>query len=86
MSPANVRTLALIEVLLPTAVMDTSSNRLTHKLLVTALIVPGTGTPNADKVTGFEQNVQNYYLGATSCSASHAPQRAPSPGAGPVPA
>ena len=31
--------IALIEVLLPTAVMDTSSNRLTHKLLVTALIL-----------------------------------------------
>jgi len=31
--------IALIEVLLPTSVMDTSSNRLTHKLLVTALIL-----------------------------------------------
>ena len=31
--------IALSEVLLPTAVMDTSSNRLTHKLLVTALIL-----------------------------------------------
>ena len=31
--------IALIEVLLPTSVMDASSNRLTHKLLVTALIL-----------------------------------------------
>ncbi|AQT78719.1 hypothetical protein B1R94_04835 [Mycolicibacterium litorale] len=35
----------------------------------TALIVPGTGTPDADAVTNFTTNVQTYYLGGTSCVA-----------------
>ncbi|WP_059015839.1 PE-PPE domain-containing protein [Mycobacterium sp. M26] len=35
----------------------------------TALIVPGTGTPDADAVTNFKTNVQTYYLGDTSCTA-----------------
>lgn len=35
----------------------------------TALIVPGTGTPDADAVTNFKTNVQTYYLGGTTCTA-----------------
>ena len=30
-------------------------------------IVPGTGTPDADHVSGFKTNVQTYYLGDTPC-------------------
>jgi hypothetical protein len=33
----------------------------------TALIVPGTGTSNANLVDNFLTNVRSYYLGATSC-------------------
>jgi hypothetical protein len=33
----------------------------------TGLIVPGTGTPNANVIDDFLTNVRKYYLGATSC-------------------
>ncbi|WP_319430556.1 PE-PPE domain-containing protein [Mycobacterium sp. RTGN5] len=36
----------------------------------TGLIVPGTGTSNANLVDGFLTNVRDYYLGATSCDTS----------------
>ncbi|WP_163749183.1 PE-PPE domain-containing protein [Mycolicibacterium helvum] len=36
----------------------------------TGLIVPGTGTPNANVIDGFLTNVRNYYLAQTSCDAN----------------
>src|SRR3954468_13197579 len=61
---------AALLLLISLALVVASTFAAAVSVAVTALIVPGTGTPNADKVTGFEQNVQNYYLGAKSCSAS----------------
>jgi hypothetical protein len=35
---------------------------------VTALIVPGTGTHDADNITGYNANAVNRYLGGTACT------------------
>src|SRR5262245_53358963 len=36
-------------------------------LAATALLVPGTGTPNANVVAGYMQNARDYYLTDTPC-------------------
>ena len=40
----------------------------TLALGATALIVPGTGTPNATNVPGYMQNARDYYMGGTACA------------------
>ena len=37
-------------------------------LAATALIVPGTATPNANVVAGYRENARNYYLQGTPCT------------------
>ena len=37
-------------------------------LAATALIVPGTATPNANVVAGYRENVRNWYLQGTACT------------------
>jgi hypothetical protein len=37
-------------------------------LAATALIVPGTGTPDANVVAGYRENARDYYMGTTGCN------------------
>src|SRR6478609_8667859 len=67
---SRLRSIALIFVALLTTMLLGIASAFVSALALaaTALIVPGTATPNANVVAGYRENVRNYYLQGTPCT------------------
>jgi hypothetical protein len=66
------RTIIVVALALLSAVVIGLASTITSALTLsaTALIVPGTGTPNANGVRAYLSNARDYYMGTTPCNNS----------------
>ena len=60
--------LFLLSLLSTAALGAMTALRAAVSLAATALIVPGTGTPNANGVANYLENFRNYYMQETPCT------------------